>query len=172
MREALRIGALNPNASQALPEELKRGYMEHWINDQLKYFVRSGKRHEKRSEVIEKCSMVLATLAIIAAIGVLIVDVFHIGSHDIRHAFAIAAAVFPAIALLLQSYSDKMALDEQQKNAVRMQAVFGRAKTGMEQAGLNAHRSAHIIRAIGQEALTECAYWLVLRKSKPPKMPT
>jgi len=116
--------------------------------------------------------MALATLAIVAAIGVLTVDTFQIGARDLRHAFAISAAVFPAIALLLQSYSDKMALDEQQKNAVRMQSVFSRAKEGMARNGLNGYRSAHLIRAIGQEALTECAYWLVLRKSKPPKMPT
>lgn len=171
VREALRIGALNPNAGRAIPEASKRAHIEHWIGGQLSYFTSAERRHERRSGRIERESLICAVLAILCATGVVVVDALGTMSADTRHIFAIAAAVLPAIALLLQSYSDRLALEEQQKSSVRMRAVFTRAQRVVVGNSRSVQKSSHLIRALGQEALTECAYWFVLRKSKPAKIP-
>lgn len=172
VREALRIGAINPASGSGLSEQTKREFIGHWIKDQLKYYTRAEKRHKQRVRKLEDTSLILALFAIASAVGVVYIDMTEFPSHELRHFFAILAAVLPAIALLIQSYSDRMALEEQQKSSSRMQSVFLRAQTAFDLRKFKAKFFAHFVRALGQEALAECAYWLVLRKSKPPKMPT
>ncbi len=171
-REALRIGALDPDCVRNLNDDLRSAHLEHWIKDQLSYFKRAERRHEKRIQNIGRASVACAVLAIVSAAGVVAIDVSKLFPEEIRHFFAIPAAVFPPFALLLESYSDRLALEEQQKSAIRMQSVFGRAAQAWNGRRTGARERDHLIRSLGQEALAECAYWLVLRKSKPTKIPT
>jgi hypothetical protein len=121
---------------------------------------------------LDKLAIGSVLLGAMAAVATLVHDLANHGDPFLRHFVAIAAAVFPAAAVLLQSYRERLAVDEQAKSNLRMQWVFERARSHLASRGPLAELPPAAVRSLGEEALMECANWLVLRKSKPPSMPT
>lgn len=171
LREALRICAINPRKGAHIPDRLRREIVVYWFQEQLNYFKKTEKRYENISWYIDRVSLVFGVLAIVCATGVVFLDLAEIKSEYVRHALAIPAAVLPAFTIIVQSYAERMAYEEQQKSSIRMQSVFSRAKAAYEERTQKSNTQADVVRAVGQEALAECAYWLILRRMKPAKMP-
>lgn len=172
VREALRIGALDPRKGNKLDLTTKMAHIEHWISDQLNYFRKAEVRHEKSAKKIQFASFLFVAFGIMGAAAVVYHDSMSLHDETLRHIFAISAAVFPPWALLLESFKDRLALEEQQKSCRRMIAIFDRANTRLKGQKEDSKQLPLLIKSLGREALAECAYWLVLRKSKPPQMPT
>lgn len=172
VREALRIGAINPNSGSAVPASLRAVHFEHWINGQFDYHRKREHRMDRQTNFQKKTALALFGLGILSAAAVIGIDAGNRDLHTWRHVVSIAAAVLPAFALLLQSYGDRLALEEQAKSAIRMQSVFGRAARRISDLSAMHRISRPFLRSLGEEALAESAYWLLLRKSKPPSMPT
>jgi Ni/Fe-hydrogenase subunit HybB-like protein len=120
---------------------------------------------------IERIALCSALVGILAAAVTISIDVARFDLPDWRHLTSISAAVLPALALLLQSYSDRLAIDEQSKSALRMQRVFSQIQKRLSSHARDKDTPEGFIHVLGVEALSECANWLVLRKSKPPSMP-
>jgi hypothetical protein len=111
-------------------------------------------------------------VGLIAAVLAFSHDMLMSHTPALRHTASIMAAVLPAWAILIQSYINILALDEQSKNALRMQWVFYTAQQNIILSNVSNARKKDSLNALGQEALVECANWLILRKSRPPNLPT
>jgi hypothetical protein len=171
VREALRIGAINPTSGSTVPASLRTAHFEHWIKQQFDYHQKREGRLDRQSGLQKNIALTFVGVGILTAAAVIGIDAGGRDLHILRHVVSIAAAVLPAFALLLQSYGDRLALEEQAKSAIRMQSVFGRAARRIADVSSKHGISRTFLRSLGEEALAESAYWLLLRKSKPPSMP-
>jgi len=172
VREALRMCAIDPSGCIQVSDEVRAEHVRHWILDQHKYFKKTEIRYDLLGRRLSLIRLISILFGVVTAAGAVGLDLFDIDLHILRHILAVSAAALPASAILLESYSNSIAVEEQAKNALRMQLVFDRTRQI-----LKAERPDHLlpnrlVRSLGEEALLECANWLVLRKSKPPSMPT
>jgi hypothetical protein len=172
LREALRPCALDPAGCDTVAPPVRRAHVNHWVLDQFAYFRRREARYIKLGSRLKLISVSCVSLGIAAAAATISIDLFGQNLPVLRHCLSIAAAVLPAAAILVQSYGERLAVEEQSKSSLRMQWVFEPARTFLSQHPSTADLPLVMVRALGEEALTECANWLVLRKSKPPSMPT
>lgn len=172
VREALRGCALDPAGCSLVSQDLRAAHIRFWVLDQFDYFRKTEARYVTLGERLDKLAIGSVLLGAMAAVATLVHDLANHGDPFLRHFVAIAAAVFPACAVLLQSYRERLAVDEQAKSNLRMQWVFERARSHLVSRGPLAELPPAAVRSLGEEALMECANWLVLRKSKPPSMPT
>ena len=170
IREALRICGADRKPTR-LARDHRARLIHHWIEDQYNYFVKTEHRYERQHVLLGKAAAIAALSGITSAGGVIWIDQ-HDLSDALRHWASIAAASLPAAALLLESYKDRMAIEEQAKNMARMRAVFGRMKSRLKDMSPNHMPPANVIRVFGQEALAESINWLILRRSKPTALPT
>lgn len=170
IREALRICGTDRKPTRLAGDRRAR-LIHHWIDDQYNYFVKTEHRYERQHVLLGRAAAMAALGGIISAGCVIWIDQ-HDLSEVLRHWASIAAASLPAAALLIESYKDRMALEEQAKNMARMRAVFGRMKSRLKDMPPHHMPPANLIRVLGQEALAECVGWLILRRSKPTALPT
>lgn len=170
IREALRICGTDRKPTR-LARDHRARLIHHWIEDQYNYFVNTEHRYERQHVLLGRAAAMAAVCGIISA-GCVIWINQHDLSEALRHWASISAASLPAAALLLESYKDRMALEEQAKNMARMRAVFGRMKSRLKDTPPHNMPPANLIRMLGQEALAECVGWLILRRSKPTALPT
>ena len=170
IREALRICGTDRKPTR-LSRDHRARLIHHWIDDQYNYFVKTEHRYERQHVLLGRAAAMAALGGIISAGCVIWIDQ-HDLSEALRHWASIAAASLPAAALLIESYKDRMALEEQAKNMARMRAVFGRMKSRLKDMPPHHMPPANLIRVLGQEALAECVGWLILRRSKPTALPT
>jgi hypothetical protein len=170
IREALRLcGWVKKPTHLAIGDRAL--LVRHWVNDQLAYFARSELKYDNAHRRIRRLAVLCAIGGVVAAASAVWIDQNGL-SEDLRHGASIAAAMFPAMALLLESYKDRMAIEEQAKNYARMRAVFGRFADRFHTATPDKMPSAGLVRSLAQEALSESVNWLILRRSKPPVLPT
>ena len=172
VREALRIGAIDPNVGNRVPPSLREALVDFWISGQIAFFRKRAKEYEGRSRRLGHIRLALVVIGIPVAAATLALDFSGLGRLAWRHVGSIGAAIFPALALLVQSYVDRLAFEEQRKNYQRMLTIFERVQTVLVRRAEGREPPAFIVRELGLEAIAECASWLMLRKSKPPEMPT
>jgi hypothetical protein len=170
IREALRICGSDPTPVR-LARDSRARLLHFWVQDQHTYFLKTAKKYEKQKRQLGTVAIACGLIGLVAASCVILIDQGFL-DREWRHMCAISAAVLPAISLLLQSYSDRMALQAQAKNMTRMSAVFGRFLYRLNKNRPNTMPRAQEIHALGEEALTESINWLVLRRSRPASMPT
>lgn len=172
IREALRPFSSRSLMPLSSKDRGRDGILSFWVNDQISYFMRIEARYVRQVSKLTKISVVFGFLGIVAAIAAFSHDMLAFRLAPFRHSVSITAAVLPAWAILLHSYIHVLALDEQAKNALRMQWVFHSARENINSPFLSAQQKRDHVVALGQEALVECANWLILRKSRPPSLPT
>lgn len=170
IREVLRLCGTDSKPTRLSHEDRAR-HIHHWVNDQYAYFQKTERKYDHQSMVLGRVVITAGVSGVLAAACVVWIDQ-HDLAETLRHYASIAAASLPAAALLLESYKDRMAIEEQAKNMARMKAVFSRMVARLSQMSTNQMPSPGLIRALGQEALAESASWLVLRRSKPTVLPT
>ena len=170
VREALRLCGMDKRPLR-LSQQKRTQFINHWVNGQYRYFEKTERRYNTLHLKIRRLTIACAISGIVSAATVVWIDQNEL-SEIFRHVPSIAAATFPAVALLLESYKDRMAIEEQAKNAARMSAVFGRFKERVDGIGSDKMPSAGLVRALAQEALSESVNWLILRRSKPAVLPT
>ena len=170
LREVLRLCGMDRN-----PTRLSRAdralHLHHWISDQSGYFARTERRYDRQHSILRGMTLAAAVCGILAAACVVWIDQQDLPD-SLRHYASIAAASLPAAALLLESYKDRMAIEEQAKNMARMKGVFHRSRDRLKGMSTSHMPPLGLIRALGQEALAESANWLILRRSKPTVLPT
>jgi hypothetical protein len=170
IREALRMDLCR--VPEYVSAELAREHHEHWIETQIAYFRKSESRHLKTGGLIRRWSWMLGLSGLIAAAAVVTHDMSDWKIPALRHLLSISAAVLPALAVLLQSYGDRMVIEQQAKSAIRMQWIFGRAREVHSGKGPGEGRNSEFLQALFSEALLEATTWLVSRKSRPPSIPS
>lgn len=170
IREALRMDLCSiPDHVSA---DLAREYHNHWIETQLAYFRRSEIRYLRTANVNRRLSWALGLTGLMAAAAVFTHDMSDWQEPALRHFLSISAAVLPAMAILLQSFRDRMVIEQQAKSAIRMQWIFGRAQEFQTGKDTGQARTTEFLEALFSEALLEATTWLVSRKSRPPSIPS
>lgn len=170
IREALRMDLCRiPDHVSA---DLAREYHNHWIETQLAYSRRSEIRYLRTGNVNRRLSWALGLTGLMAAAAVFTHDMSDWQEPALRHFLSISAAVLPAMAVLLQSYGDRMVIEQKAKSAIRMQWIFGRAQEFQTSKDTGQARTTEFIEALFSEALLEATTWLVSRKSRPPSIPS
>lgn len=170
IREVLRLCGTDQKPTHLSREDRAR-HIHHWVNDQFAYFQRTERRYDRRATIMGRVVIAAGVSGIIAAACVVWIDQQHL-AETLRQYTSIAAAALPALALLVESYKDRLAIEEQAKNMARMKAVFSRMVVRLGQIPIDQMPPLGLIRALGQEALAENVSWLVLRRSKPTVLPT
>jgi len=144
-----------------------------WIQDQNRYFKRAAKRYEFLADKFELGVGVL--LAIGAVIVILLTVSEFVGSHpeSVRTYALIAIEALLAGAALANHYSESMAFTELAKQYARMQSVFYRACTMIEQSirAQDLVKTKECLQKLGQEALAENGDWILLHRERPLKIP-
>ena len=171
VREALRGMIVQPRTAPPHEEALRREVSNFWISDQEKWF-------EKRRRSLDgdaQRSGWLARAVYVAGVvfaGVFVVENARLGwPHLLDHGLGIAAAIAPAMALLLQGYQEKMSFEDQAKSYERMGLIFRRAERHLATVEGHAGRRAAILRGLAAEAVTETTNWLILKKSRTANLP-
>ena len=170
LREVLRLCG-----SDHEPTRLSRGnrahYLHHWIGDQYRYFLKTEQRYELQNTMLRRASLFGLVGGVVAAASVVWIDQHEL-PETLRHFAAIAAASLPATVLLLESYRERMTIEDQSNSMARMRAVFGRVHDRLKNTKNDQMPPVGLIRALGQESLAESANWLIMRRSKPTVLPT
>jgi hypothetical protein len=145
-----------------------------WIQDQHRYFKRAAKRYQLLADKFELGVRLL--LAIGAAVAFLL-TVFELVSathpKSVRSYALIAIEALLACAALANHYSESMAFTELAKQYARMQSVFYRACSMIEQSirAQDLVKAKECLRKLGQEALAENGDWVLLHRERPLKIP-
>ena len=170
LREVLRLCG-----SDREPIRLSRGnrarHIHHWIGDQYRYFLKTEHRYDLQNTILRRASLFGLVGGVLAAASVIWIDQHEL-SETLRHFAAIAAASLPATVLLLESYRERMTIEDQSNSMARMRAVFGRVLDRLKNTKNDQMPPVGLIRALGQESLAESANWLIMRRSKPTVLPT
>ena len=122
--------------------------------------------------------MIRNTGKVLYAAGVLCAVVFVIENgrlewpHLLDHGFGIAAAVAPALSLLLSGFMEKMGYEEQLRNYENMQTIFSRASRRFSEASGHFGRRSQILNRLGLEAIAETTSWVNLKKARMPSVLT
>lgn len=170
-REVLRSFIMPPSDHHAAHDDLRQQVAEFWVTDQKRYFEKSQAKHYKRAKFFSAIGRVFYILGVGFA-AIYLVQKNRFGWPElVEHALGIAAAVAPALALLLQGYMEKMGLEEQSRSYERMANIFSRAASDLETTGEHFGRRSVILTKLGTEAVTETTNWLVLKKSRLPTVP-
>jgi hypothetical protein len=144
---------------------------KQWIDGQLRFFERTESRYQALARRIDRISAGLSITGVLFVIGVLVLDRLKANQGDFHHFVMIAASLAPALTLLLQSYSDRLAVAEQEKNMARMRLVFERARRVLLRDELSDSLINNELMKVGHEAIAEAINWLILKRSKPETMP-
>jgi hypothetical protein len=170
LREVLRLCGTDREPTR-LSRRNRAQYLHHWIGDQYRYFAKTEQRYDCQNTMLRRASLAAVVAGVVAAACVVWIDQHEL-SETLRHFAAIAAASLPATVLLLESYRERMTIEDQGNSMARMKAVFGRVLDRLKNTRHDQMPPAGLIRALGQESLAESVSWLILRRSKPTIFPT
>jgi hypothetical protein len=135
--------------------------LARWVGGQADYFVSAAAREEGRSRRLKWIGYALLGVGLALAI----VKIFVRRDHPV----AIAAALAPVAAALVQGYLDKRALDVHARQYGRMGLLFARARGRLNEL-LDADRlteAQHLFLELGKESLAENADWVSLHRARP-----
>jgi len=145
-----------------------------WIQDQHRYFKRAAKRYQFLADKFELIVGLLLTIGAAVAFFLMLFE-FILGNvaNPVRSYALIAIEALLAAAALANHYSESMAFTELAKQYARMQSVFYRACTVMEQSirARDLAKAKECLSKLGQEALAENGDWILLHRERPLKIP-
>lgn len=144
---------------------------EHWIEDQLNYFTKSGPRNARLHRRCSQLSRAFFWLAI--GLGTLALGV-HLRTHHLHHPLVVMVFVCTAAAALCHEYGEKQAFAIHSKRFDWMRSFYATAKRHIDElidAG-DVESSRQLILELGREALQENAEWLLQHRQRPIKPPT
>ena len=169
VRDALRVAGMAPSAFGELSAVQRQEIVRSWIDSQLAY----SRKRRTTKHALEKryatATWMFYMAGIACAAGTLTLDELGMSDLMVRHLVAIAAAVFPGMALLFQGYIDKLTIDEEIKSARRMEDVFARAASAS--ALRDGLVSTDLLLQLGTEAINESTFWLLAKRSRPVANP-
>ncbi|HEV3154408.1 MAG TPA: hypothetical protein VGZ02_11435 [Candidatus Baltobacteraceae bacterium] len=170
IRMVLRVAALldRPAEIHLHPESLRR-----WIDRQQDYFLRAGNRAARREAVCHSAIGILVSANIVISLAAGISLSIWRGNLNagasIQFALGAFAACGAVLVGLLSSYAHARSFGENAKRYRRMFLLFGEARSELE-ALLQTNEVEpirHLVRALGREALTEQAEWLLSQRDRP-----
>lgn len=150
--------------------------LDHWVNDQRKYYKKTASRDLRKLKRQEHMVYAFFLFGLAIAILVFILDISSLHSDRVKfihHILIVAMGLAPALAAALDGYAEKMAFASQNKVYKRMYNLFDRAsnqlRTMWENHDLDGARL--LIRELGREALLENSDWVLMHRERPMKIP-
>jgi hypothetical protein len=157
---------------------------EHWVTDQLRFFVSAAHENNRKLErydpYVQALLRMVFTVVILVTLALSVPHPWRLGlyklieEHRWLHGLLLTLISFPAIgAGLLDSYTEKKALSEHAKQYSRMSMIFDYAWKQLSQFIKNGdhQRAWNLIAELGKEALVENADWLTLHRARPLELP-
>ncbi len=156
--------------------------MEHWVDDQRRYFRKSAGRNQKTVEAYETwvrrlftitggLTAVLVLLTVLrgfaeSAFGKIPVETLHT-------TLMVLIVILPGTAGILDGYKEKLAFSQQSKQYQRMRDLFEIAAQRLAEAmQANDDEEARvIIRELGEEALAENGDWVIMHRERKVEVP-
>lgn len=168
-----------PSATSA---QTLRFVLMRWVNDQRRYFRRSGEkesiRHERKEHLILLFLYATVATALVVA-AILLVQWIrppHPWSWKEREWLdwaIIAIDLLLAGGALMHHHVARMGYSQHSKQYKRMWSIFRRASTTTSvhlKAG-NLRQVRTCLRMLGREALTENGHWVLMHRERPLEMP-
>lgn len=171
IRGALRSVTLTADAEEGEARRADHATLamisNEWVREQWRFFRRAFKRDHRKLK--RQHNLVLLTLSIGIALGVFQTAV-HIrwGRPEWTEAIVVLLGFFPALAVVLATYGEKMGLAPQMRRYEWMRALFGRARraiSGHLEIG-DLDGAASVLKDIGIEALKENGDWVMIHRDR------
>jgi hypothetical protein len=154
--------------------------LEHWVQDQARYFARAARRDERELERYEKIIKFLMTASPVIALVTALLGIVHTPISDWMHhdpyahkILIILVFTLAGVAGVLHNYVDKRALMQHTKQYERMALLFSMAekrfKRHVDEGDFNEAR--RILLELGKEALAENGDWVLLHRERPVDVP-
>ena len=146
-----------------------------WIEDQLRYFIRSARYEEKAAHRATRWANIFIIVGILLALGQVIMQA--LDNPDFtkqpNHWLLVAVALSPIFAGLFVGYAEKRAHHDHARQYERMSLLFAQGKERMEQL-LSEQKHTHaveLVEELGKEALAENGDWVLVHRDRPIEAP-
>jgi hypothetical protein len=159
--------------------------MEHWVQNQARYFAKSARRDHEELEAkekrIQRLMLLSPMIAFLTALAGIVPSPLAHWFHDHENAQAVYAHkllivlvfVFAGVAGVIHNYVDKRALAQHAKQYERMSLLFGIAerkyKKSVDAGEFEAANK--LLLELGKEALEENGSWLLMHRERPVDVP-
>jgi hypothetical protein len=170
--EALRVSTFRPVLTSRWAPELRRRCSQHWIEHQAAYFGTRQEVYELRLARKRMAVRAWVSIGLVAVIGAIGLAKVHAIPELIHQLLVILTVTAPALALLTESYSERLGIEEQAKAFDRMAAVYRTARDLYQSTVTDTVLRKRLLLELGREALIESANWLILRRARPARLPT
>jgi hypothetical protein len=178
IRQALRscqliTAAHDTNERQDVLNNQSRNFkwaQEHWVNDQLDFFISSRQKKLQSAHRWEKWVRVFYVTAIVLAVVMLAV---HLITHHMNHVLAVLVFLTVAASALLNEFAEKSAFAVLARRYEWMQKLFMTANTRLLSLTevSNYGDASELVQLLGEDALAENADWVIQTRERHPEVP-
>ena len=170
--ERVRNLILIAETNQPLAPETAEKLVIGWVIDQNKYY---NKKHREFKIIAERFSFASSAMllgGLLAALLAIFGSMLNLLNEEVHHLVVILSAALPIMAVVVESYVDKLAFEPSIKVQSRMGQIYAEAERLIKIEGMSIEDKKSVISQLADEAINECISWLFLKKIKPVKLPT
>jgi hypothetical protein len=154
--------------------------MEHWVDDQRRYFRKNAERNQEKVDVYDRwvrslftwtgaLTALLVVLRGVHAAGLFSEDAVNV----IQSILMVLVVILPGTAATLDGYAEKLAFAEQAKQYQRMRDLFEVAALRFAESLQEGSedKARLVIQDLGEEALAENGDWVMIHREKEVEVP-
>ena len=183
IRIAIRNMSENETAASEVPRDADTQLslvLEHWVQNQSRYFSRAAHRDDHELERYEKAIKTLIVSSPIVALLTALIGVIPsplgqwMHHQPVAHKLLIIAVfVLAGVAGVMHTYIDKRALSQHSKQYERMAILFTLAEQRMAKrlANQQLDEARLILLELGKESLAENGDWVMTHRERPVDVP-
>lgn len=154
----------------ALRKTGNHSLVNDWIDGQLIYFQKSQAHAELAAHKIRLFSKLFVFCGLISAFAAIFMSHFEFHNDLVHRLLIIGAAAFPIMSVVLENFSENLAIEAKAKINERLFDVFESAKNLISNPDTPQAVKNSVIIEVGKEAVAEAMMWFFLRRSKPTKI--
>ena len=170
--ERVRNLILIAETDQPLAPETAEKLVIGWVTDQNSYYNRKHREFKITAERFSFASSAMLLGGLLAAILAIFGSILNLLNEEVHHLVVILSAALPIMAVVVESYVDKLAFEPSIKVQSRMGQIYAEAERLIKIEGMSIEDKKSVISQLADEAINECISWLFLKKIKPVKLPT
>lgn len=141
--------------------------VKEWVVSQRDYFLKKKRETEKRSATLEKINTIIILFSLIMVVGLIFLPsnlkYFHfLSTLSVKSAMTFLMGVLPMAVATFEHYNMRMAVSERAWQYNTMSDIFNRAASLLQET-TSVEEYKKILKALGEEAISENMNWMVLR---------
>ena len=158
--------------NQHLNNEMAETLIFDWVSGQSAYYKKAHERLERQSQLLRILSSFMLVGGLLAAVVAILGSYIHFIEEGLHHLAVMLSAALPIMAVIVESYGDKLAIEPSIKVQSKMRQIYAEAHRLLKIESLSIADKKDIVRQLADNAIYECISWLMLKKIKPIKLPT